>query len=117
MGAIHDLKSAPYEFTSLKGRFDDRFLLRYNRNNLDNDDFSLVSPLVITSNESQLTIISKAEAFNQIQIFDLLGRKIYDKNHIDSKVYTISDLIQDQVLIIKVKLKNGNEISNKIIVK
>ena len=117
LGSIHDLRATPYEFTSLKGRFDDRFFVRYNRNNLNIDDFTMANPLVITTNESKITIISKAEAFNRVQIFDLLGRKIYDKKTMDSNEYTISDLVQDQVLIVKVKLKNGNEITNKIIVK
>src|SRR5690606_19963826 len=32
-GIIHDLKNAPYMFTANAGRYDDRFILRYNNEN------------------------------------------------------------------------------------
>lgn len=117
LNIIHDLRNLPYQFSSGKGIFNERFVLRYTNEFLTNEEFVKSNQLVITINHSQITIASKAEVITKIQIFDMLGRKIYNKKDVNSNIYSISNLVKNQVLIVKARLVNGEEISNKIVVK
>ena len=97
--------------------FNERFVLRYTNELLTKEEFVKSNQLVITINDSQIIITSKATTITKIQIFDMLGRNIFNKKDVNSNICYISNLVKNQVLIVKVKLVNGEEISNKIIVK
>ena len=60
LNIIHNLKTSPYTFTTDKGRFDNRFVLRYTDSAaLGIDDFDTLSnSVVVASNNGQLTIKS-----------------------------------------------------------
>lgn len=68
---------------------------------------------VFTQNE-KLNIIS-SEEMESINIFDVLGRKIYTKENVNDKTFIISSFVnQTQALILKIKLANGQTIEKKV---
>ncbi|MGV9004179.1 choice-of-anchor D domain-containing protein [Flavobacterium sp.] len=117
LNIIHDLRVAPYNFTTPKGIFNDRFLLRYTTNALGTADFDSANQVIVSINQSQITITSQLENMAQVQIYDLLGREIYAMDHLDTLVHTIANTAKNQALIIKITLNNGSLITKKIIVK
>jgi len=116
LGIIHDLRETPYTFTTLRGMFNDRFVLRYTTQNLGAADFDFANQVIIATNHSQINITSKNETISEVQVFDMLGRAIYTKSNLDTLLHAISTQVKNQALIVKVTLTNGTLISKKVIV-
>ncbi len=117
IGIIHNLKEEPYHFTSIKGTFDDRFILRYTTNSLDNQDFeNIKNSVVIASNERNITIKSYVENLDQVTVYDILGRQFYYSKDIQNKELIITNVTSsNQSLIVKIKLQNGQIVTKKIV--
>lgn len=114
---LHDLTKGKYIFTAINGVENSRFVLKYTNKTLGTDDNTLEdTSLVISIKNKKITVNSSEETITQIQIFDLLGRKIYDKSKINAQEYMIEALpSSEQALIVKTTLANGAISSKKII--
>ena len=116
---LHELTKGKYTFTAIKGVENDRFVLKYTNANksLGTDDNEVVDKsLIVSVKNKKITLTSSAEAITQVQVFDLLGRKVYDKSKINAQEWSISNLpSSEQTLIVKTTLANG-AISNKKII-
>jgi uncharacterized protein YjdB len=115
--AIHNLKSSPYSFNTKKGIFNERFVLRYTDKTLNSDDFETVeNKVIVTAKNKQLNIYSAVEAIDKVLIYDLSGKKIIQKTNINELEYTVVNLVsKQQSLLVKVVLKNGQIVTNKIV--
>ena len=114
---IHDLKKAPYVFTTEIGDFDKRFVLRYT-----NKDKTLGTNSVETTNDvlvivnQKVTVKSSNEQIKNIDVFDLAGRKIDSYKAINTAQFTLNHLNKNTVgLILKITLENDTVLSKKII--
>lgn len=114
---IYDLKKEGYSFFSQKGVFNDRFVLRYTNRNLSTSDFNPKgNRVLIFCKNQQIKISAPSQMIDRVLIYDLLGKKIYQKKNIDATEITISDLVlSPQVLIIKTQLQSGKYIFEKIL--
>ena len=114
---IHNLKQSPYTFTTQKGTFDNRFVLRYTDKTLGNTDFERVnSSVVISKDKNELKIISAVEIIKRITVFDLLGKKVFEKDAVDNNEFRSSSIgLNKQTGIVKITLANGKVISKKVI--
>jgi hypothetical protein len=117
LSTIHDLKIAPYTFTTEKGIFNNRFVIRYTNKTLGSGDFELSGDnILISKDKNELKIKSGLENIKRITVFDLLGRKVFDKEAIDSNEFRTSNItLNEQTVIVKVTLMNGQIISKKVI--
>lgn len=117
LNIIHDLKQSDYTFASAIGTFNDRFVLRYTNETLSNPDFDLDNSIKIGVKDKSVTIKSSIENIQEIAVYDLLGRVIYDNKNVGSKEFTINELAaSNQALIVKVYLENGTITNKKIVV-
>ncbi|MGL3001848.1 DUF7507 domain-containing protein [Flavobacterium sp. RSSB_23] len=114
---LHELSKGNYTFTAINGVENDRFVLKYTNKTLGTDDNEVAdNSLIVSVKNKKITLTSSAEAITQVQIFDLLGRKVYDKSKINAQEWSISNLSSsEQTLIVKTTLANG-AISNKKII-
>jgi uncharacterized delta-60 repeat protein len=113
----HNLKQSPYNFSTLKGTFNDRFLLHYMDRKLvtDSIDKKDTDILIYTKNR-QLQINSSVEYLDKIIVYDVSGKKLYKKNDINSTNFVISNLQSDhQVVLITIFLENGSVVLKKIL--
>ena len=119
LNITHDLKTGPYTFDTNYGTFDNRFVLKYKNSLLSNNDFKVDGNLLkIGVSNNQINIYSTKENIKDIEIFDIIGRKIFENKQVNKKTYFINDIsATNQVLIVKVYLENGEVFSNKIIAK
>jgi hypothetical protein len=116
LGVIHDLRQNPYIFTASAGIFNDRFVLRYERNALGNPDFGTVTSVIVSSNNGQLSIKSSVETIENVIVYDILGRELFQSKSIGQKDYTTSKISKShQALIVKIKLENGAIVTRKIV--
>ncbi len=111
----HNLKTAPFTFTSSIGTFTDRFEIHYRSTSLGNSDFE-ASDASIIKNENHITVKTTNGNLKSIDVFDILGKKLYSKNNINTTEFNTADFnIATQVLIVKVTLDNNQIITKKLI--
>jgi hypothetical protein len=117
LNIIHDIKTAPYNFSSAVGTFNDRFVLRYTDKTLGTGTFELNdNAVVIAKDKNELKIKSQEENIKRITVFDVLGRKVFDKDSINSNEFRTSNIVlTNQMVLVKVTLTNGKVISKKVI--
>ena len=117
LNVVHNLKEDPYSFSSEKGTFNERFELRFTDKTLASADFELNdSSILIAKDKNELKIKSEIETINRITIFDLLGRKVFDKVAVNSNEFQTSAIkLSNQVVVVKLTLANGKVISKKVV--
>jgi hypothetical protein len=117
LNTTQDLREAPYTFTTEIGTFNDRFILRYRSKTLATTNFNIGgNEIVIFKDKKELKIRSENENIKGVIIFDLLGRKIFEKEAIDNAEFHIVIAgIKDQIGIVKVSLVNGKIFSKKLV--
>lgn len=112
-----NLKEVNYTFSTAAGTFDDRFVLRYANKTLGTTDFEGIEKNVLVSvKNKQIKISSFGETIDKVTIFDLLGRKLYQKDKINSNEFVLADFTSSrETYIIKTTLQNGQVVSEKMI--
>ncbi|BCY28307.1 hypothetical protein KK2020170_11750 [Flavobacterium okayamense] len=115
-GIIHDVKLTPYIFTSQSGVFNDRFEVVYKDGLIDNDLEDNSNVLNVFSNDNGLNITSSLINLNEVIVFDILGRKLFEKKNINSNTLQIKSILTNNMtLIVKTKLTSGKIDTRKII--
>ena len=117
LNVVQDLKVSPYTFNTAAGTFHDRFVLRYTDRTLGNVDFDKTNNQVsISKDKNDLKVKSEIETIKQITVFDLLGKKVFEKEAVNSNEFSSSAFgLSKQVGIVKVTLANGQVISKKVV--
>lgn len=117
LGIIFDLRQTPYSFYSESGIFNNRFVLRYTNNSLTSDNFSSINNNVVvaTPSTNQISVQSSLEKINSLVVYDMLGREIVYKNNVSENLIIVTNITsKNQVLFVKIKLENGQTITQKV---
>ena len=116
---IINLKQSSYTFNTKVGTFNERFILRYDNNNLETYKFENPENNVFISVKNNVLKVKSTDInMERIQIYNLSGRQIYQEDNIMSKDFIDSKLLTvDQVLIVKIVFENGYSIAKKILVR
>jgi uncharacterized delta-60 repeat protein len=114
---IFNLKSGNYTFNTEIGTFNNRFVLRYTDKTLSTAKFELEKNSVLVSNKNkQIKINAAEEIIDKVIVYDLSGRKIYQKNNVNDVEFSVFNLISSQqIVLVKIVLKNGGTVIKKII--
>ena len=114
---LFDLKRGEYTFNTEAGTFNERFVLRYTDKTLGTVAFDKDDNLItIAKDRNELKIKSSHENINRITIFDLQGRKVFEKEAVNNTVFRTSNIaVNSQVVVVKVILISGKAISKKLI--
>lgn len=116
LNLIHNLKTAPYSFTSQTGTFDNRFVLRYTENTLSNEDISVIENSVVIYANEKLKVNSTLETIKEVVVYDVLGRLLVNGKKVNSNQFTASTLSPtNSTLIVKVTLENNTVITKKVV--
>ncbi len=118
MGIMHNLTKSPYTFSTEKGTFLDRFVIRYmSGGTLGRDEFASNSQNVtITSKNKVITLKSYKSALQQVSVYDISGKLIYNNANVKTFDLQISNIQSgSQVLIVKALLENGNKTAQKVL--
>jgi hypothetical protein len=122
LGIIQDLRLAPYVVKLNSGTFNNRFKLRYkypkrnqNSDKISNENYFNQSIEVSASN-GKINIKSSYEAIEEIVVYDVLGRQLFEAKKIANNEFTASEVTRSQqTLIVKIKLEDGTIITRKIV--
>lgn len=117
LNVIHNLRTAPYQFTEVAGIKNDRFVLRYTNQTLGNDQFEVSDNSVkIYASENSIVINSSVEPIKAYEIYNVLGQTLISKKQVKvSKTEETSIQKSNQALIVKVTLENGKSFTKKVI--
>jgi hypothetical protein len=117
LNVFHDLKIAPYTFSSAAGVFDNRFVIHYQDTSLSSDDFAASENSVyLFKDNNQPKIVSTKSNIKSIIGYDMLGRVIFSKDKLNVSEVLLTDLIKDnQAVIIKATLENNVTVAKKFI--
>jgi hypothetical protein len=117
LNVIHNIKEDSYAFNSEAGTFNDRFILRFTSGSLGTKDLDLqANSVLMYYKNKELKIQSISENIKSVNVFDVLGRKIFDEKYIDTKEFVTSKvMIKNQIAIVKVVLENGKEVTKKVL--
>lgn len=114
LNIIHDLRLLPYSFAATVGEFNERFVLRYSNTTLSNQEFESTNGLVILSNE--MVLLTASQNIKSVLVFDMLGRKIYDNNSVNSTEVVLNKLMSTkEALIVKIVFEDAKVITKKIV--
>lgn len=119
LGITHNLRESPYQFTAAIGVADDRFVLKFANETLSVNPISSLDNdvKIISAENGVLHIKSFQENIEQVQLFDLLGRNVLNKNAIQQKELELNLSITKQTVLIKIELENGQLITRKVFLK
>lgn len=111
---IHDLKQSAYTFVAQAGTFNDRFELVYKKS---------ITPAAVVENNvdvlvknNELTIQSNQFKIVRVEVYDVLGKTVYSKSGINNIFFNSNQITTNQqALILKIQLENGDIVLKKII--
>jgi hypothetical protein len=108
-----NLSAGSYTFASEVGIFNSRFEIVY-QSALALPTFT-ANNVIVYSHNGEVTINSGKTPMNQVRIFDVRGRLLAEKNHINATETKLTVGAQNQVLLVKIGTTEGGEVTKKII--
>jgi len=83
---------------------------------IENNTASNNSVFISMDENNNLLIKSSLQDINKVVIFDILGKKVFEKEKINANVFNNPSMVRSQrVLFVKTTLSNGEVITNKIL--
>lgn len=112
---IQELDNTGYTFNALQGTFNDRFEIVYINNALSTTEFDFNGIQIFNNATNEIEVRSPNVNIVNIEVYDLLDKRIYQKNNVNAREYRAATHLEFKVLIVKVLLENGQIINKKII--
>ncbi|MFA9187381.1 hypothetical protein AAGV33_02350 [Flavobacterium sp. FBOR7N2.3] len=120
---VHDLKKEAYTFSTEKGAFNNRFVLRYADKNAVDEVIVPETPgqesnaaVIVSVKDGEIKINATTTKLDKVVVYDMAGRKLFQKNKVDANVFFISRLVWNhQALVVDIVLTDGTKHSRKII--
>lgn len=111
----HNLKETPYYFETESGVSNNRFKIVYQNSTLNHPTFNNANSISVFVKNNEIHIKSSLDEINEVILFDLTGRKIYQKQ-INATEIIISDIIlAKQTILMQMKMSDNQLITKKII--
>ena len=115
LNVIHDLKEGAYSFNANIETIENRFEIVFKNETLSSNSVE-ISNLTIHQSENLVYIESLDDEIQQIEVYDLLGRRVFFKTNINETEVSFSvQSFKNQMLAIKITTKNKGIITTKII--
>lgn len=116
MKVFHNLKKGAYIFTTEKGVFNNRFVLKYQDKEAEIVEETVDSSVVVSANNKKIRIVVDEAEIKEVCVYDFSGNLVYSKEKIDKADILIDNLpVTHKALIVKVLLANGKKTVKKII--
>jgi hypothetical protein len=111
----HDLRSAPYSFTTEVGTFTNRFEIVYQSTlSVSNPNFE--NGVVVYSKNKTIEINTRTETIATVRVIDIRGSLVSELKAVNTNTLSIPlTQVANQVLIIQITGTNGQTISKKVV--
>lgn len=113
LNQVYNLSESAYKFASKAGEFNDRFELVYADKTLATGDLTKNNIVVYNTNNT-IVVDSKQSKIVSVELYDIQGRRVVEKNKINSNSFQIQSSAKG-VLVIKVLTEDGKVKTQKIV--
>jgi len=111
----HDLRLAPYSFTTEVGTFTNRFEIVY-QNTLGISTLNQANQVVVYGNKQEIHVKAANTEIHAVTVFDMLGRKIMEVvNQNTEHVLLPASQLATQTLLVRITLASGEVVTKKVI--
>jgi murein tripeptide amidase MpaA len=115
-GAETDLKAGSYTFSAVAGVDNARFSLKYQKTLGTNSFIFDENSVVVYKNNSEIQIKSGATTIDNVKLFDLNGRLLFEKAKVNANEASIeSSKFANQVLIVQITSSDKNVVNKKLV--
>jgi large repetitive protein len=116
-GVIHNIKLSDYSFAATAGTYHNRFEVVYQNSPLGTETPILESNQIVLYKElGAIRINSGAIMMDNVKVFDIRGRMIYEKKNINAAETTLNDLSAAQeVLLVQITSTDGRTVTKKAV--
>ena len=115
-GSLHNLKESTYSFATEGGTFNDRFEILYMSALNTAMPVANLDSIVVYKKDNVITVNSGSTLMDNIQVYDIQGRLIYESRSINASEAHITNLAaQQQMLLLRITAVNGTKATKKII--
>ncbi|MEC4005919.1 choice-of-anchor J domain-containing protein [Flavobacterium sp. SUN052] len=116
LNLYHNLKNSSYNFSSNAGTFNDRFVLVYRETYLNTNQSIINSDaIVLYKPNADLQINAGTIIMNEVKVFDVRGRLLFDKKDINATTTQINLGTTNEVLLIEITTSDSIKINKKYI--
>jgi hypothetical protein len=119
LNVVHELSAADYTFTTKKGTFNERFVIKYTNRTLGNDTFEKLDENVAVIVQNKIIRIQSVdENIEKVYVYNLLGQQLHIEEKVaDSQLSIDASSMSHQVVLVKILLQNGKQVTRKTILK
>jgi|GEM_PF-2417721 len=114
-GAIHDIRTAPYTFATEAGTFDTRFEIVYDNQLAVTQPLFNENAVVVYKQNQDIVVNSGSIQMSKVQVYDIRGRLIAEKQNINATEVKIDAGQTNQVLILKVTSVDNATVTKKVV--
>jgi len=116
LNVFHDLKVAPYHFTSEAGYFANRFKIVYQNETFDIPEFNNNNVVIYKDKLKAIQISTGNYTMTKVKIHDISGRLLLEKDEVNSNLLSIENLkgIADQVLLVTIITSENKIVTKKV---
>lgn len=112
---FQNLRSGSYSFTSEPGVFNNRFEVRY-ESLLSTENPALSSSTVAVYKQNQDIMVNAGNVkLSKVQIFDIRGRLLVEKNNVNSSEVRLNAGASNQVVLVKITSANNEVVTKKVV--
>lgn len=113
--SLNDLSASAYTFSSEIGNFPNRFEIVYQKSlAVSNPTFNENQVIVYNKNQ-ELTINSGTVMMDDVKVFDIQGRLLYNKTNVNASEIKINTTTKNEILLVKITSKNKEIVTKKVI--
>jgi hypothetical protein len=117
LNTVHNLSETAYTFTIDAGNTEERFEVVFSNSSLGVDENTAAADGIIVYRQDNTFFIDANETIiKEVAVFDISGRRIYNKTGIDAANTTVTGLqAHNQILIIQITIEDNSVVSKKVI--
>ena len=111
----HNLRTAPYSFTSEVGTFNSRFEVIY-QSTLSFSNPTLANDVMVYTQNNSIEIKTATEQIAAVKVYDLKGSLIANVSNVNTTSVSIPlSNVANQVLVVQVTTQNGATVARKVV--
>jgi hypothetical protein len=114
-GAVTDLKAGAYSFSSEAGSFSSRFEIIYQNLLAVHQPTFSENTVVVYKQAQELVINTGATVMSNVKVFDIRGRLLFEKQHINAKETRINTGTTTEVLLVEITSETDGMVTKKVI--
>lgn len=112
---LTNLKISTYNFNSAAGVFNSRFEVVYENLLGVETPVDIENKVIVYKQNQEIVIHSGTVSMSKVQLFDIQGRLLTEKNNIDATVVRINTDATTNVLIVKITTSSNEIIAKKVV--